>query len=176
MRHSSLHTQLREQRRARGLTQAALAAQSGTGRVTIARLEAGTPQDFRVGTLSRLCDALGLELAALPRGAQPAQETLIARARERMRRLDLRRRHAALAARLLAAPAPEATALVRRARAAVDRWESGRLCSEHYISRWRAMLSGPVRRIALSLLEYGDWTDALLQNTPWSFALDAPAA
>ncbi len=143
--------------------------------MTIARLEAGADQDFRVGTLSRLCEALGLELAALPRGGQPAQETLLARERERARRLDLRRRHAALAAQLLAAPGSDAAELIRRARANVDRWQREGLCSEHYISRWRRRLSGPVRRVALSLLDYDEWTDALLQNSPWNFALEPPA-
>lgn len=167
---------LRSTRRARGLTQAALAGLSGAGRVTIARLEAGAAQDFRLGTLQRICDALGMELAALPRGAQEMQEKLLARERARARRLDARRRHAALAARLLAMPAPQAAAMVRRARAAVDRWERKQLCSEHYISRWRALLTGPVRRVAAALLEHDDWTDALLQNSPWSFALEPPAA
>lgn len=176
MRHIPLHAQLRLQRRASGLSQAALAARSGAGRVTIARMEAGAAQDFRLGTVSRLCEALGLELAALPRGGLPAHETALARERERGRRLDARRRHAALAARLLAMRAPEAASMVRRARAAVDRWERDRLCSEHYISRWRQALAGPVRRVALALLANSDWTDALLQNTPWSFALEAPAA
>lgn len=170
-----LHAQLRAHRRSSGLTQAALAAKSGAGRVTIARLEAGSAQDFRVGTLSRLCDALGLELAAVPRGGLPAQETMLARERERARRLDARRRHAVLAARLLSAPAAEADDLVRRARAGVKRWERDQLCSEHYISRWRALLAGPVRRVAQSLLAYDAWTDALFQNSPWSFALE-PAA
>lgn len=176
MSNVALHGQLRQARRAKGLSQAALAARSGAGRVTIARLEAGAAQDFRVGTLARLCDALGLELAALPRGGQPAQETILARERERARRLDLRRRHAALAARLLAAPPSEATALIRRARANVDQWRRQLLCSDHYISRWHKMLSGSARRVALSLLAYDEWTDALLQNSPWSFALEPPAA
>jgi len=158
------------------MSQAALAAASGTGRVTIARLEAGSAQDFRLGTVSRLCNALDLELAALPRGGQSAQEKVLARERGRMRSLDLRRRHAALAARLLAAPAAEAAAMLRRARARVDRWERERLCSEHYISRWRAMLAGPARRSALALLDHNEWTEALLQNTPWSFALEPAAA
>ena len=157
------------------MSQAALAAASSTGRVTIARLETGSAQDFRLGTLSRLCEALDLELAALPRGGQNAQETLLARQHERMRRLDLRRRHCALAARLLAAPAAESAAMLRQARACVDRWERERLCSEHYILRWRAMLAGPVRRVAMALLEHNEWSDALLQNTPWRFALE-PAA
>jgi len=133
-------------------------------------------QDFRVGTLARLCEALGLELAAVPRGTQAARETRLARERQRARRLDLRRRHAALAARLLAMRASESAALVRRARAAVDRWERDELCSEHYISRWRARLAGPAPRAAAALLEHDDWTDALLQNSPWSFALEPPAA
>jgi transcriptional regulator with XRE-family HTH domain len=167
---------LRAARRAGGLSQAALAAKSGTGRVTIARLEAGAVQDFRVGTLGRLCEALGLELAAVPRGASAARETLLARERERARRLDLRRRHAALAARLLAMPAPEAAGLVRRARGCVERWERERLCSEHYISRWRERLAGSPKRAAAALLEHDAWTDALLQSSPWSFALEPPAA
>jgi transcriptional regulator with XRE-family HTH domain len=176
MRHSELHLQLRRQRRASGLSQTALAARSGAGRVTIARLEAGSAQDFRLGTLSRLCEALGLELAALPRGGLRAQETAIAREHDRARRLDARRRHAALAARLLAADPAEAAAMLRQARAAVDRWERDRLCSEHYVSRWREALSGPARKAALALLAHDDWTDALLQNTPWSFALEPAAA
>lgn len=176
MRQALLLAQLRSRRRASGLSQAALAAKSGAARVTIARLEAGSAQDFRVGTLARLCEALGLELAALPRGGLPAQETALARERGRARRLDARRRHAALAARLLATAPPEAASMLRRARAVVDRWERERLCSEHYISRWRKILAGPVRRVALALLAHDDWTDALLQNTPWSFALEAAAA
>jgi transcriptional regulator with XRE-family HTH domain len=176
MRNNALHGRLREARRAAGLSQAALAAKSGAGRVTIARFEAGAERDFRVGTLARLCGALELELAAVPRGGQPAQEILLARAQERARRLDLRRRHAALAARLLAAPPAEAAALVRHARENVDRWERDRICSGHYISRWRKMLSGAPRGAALALLAEDDWTDALLQNTPWSFALGPAAA
>ena len=63
-----------------------------------------------------------------------------------------------------------------RARAAVDRWERESLCSQHYVSRWRAMLAGPVEGVAKALLEPGEWADALFQNTPWAFALEPPAA
>jgi transcriptional regulator with XRE-family HTH domain len=173
---SPLPAQLRAAREALGLTQAALAERSGAGRVTIARLEAGAAQDFRVGTLERICGALGFEIAAVPRGAPDAHERVLARERERVRRLDARRRHAALAARLLAMPRAEAHAALRRARAVVARWERDRLCSGHYVTRWRAMLSGSPTRAAEALLAHGDWTDALLQNTPWSFMLERPAA
>jgi transcriptional regulator with XRE-family HTH domain len=176
MSYTPLPAQVRASRRQMGLTQAALATRSGTSRVTIARLESGAAQDFRVGTLSRLCKALGLELSARPTAdVQPALETLLARAQDRVQRLDRRRRHAVLAARLLAAPAPKAAALVAQARARVDRWERERLCSNHYVARWRAMLTEPVRHVARTLLETNGWTDALLQNSPWSFAHDPPA-
>jgi transcriptional regulator with XRE-family HTH domain len=174
MRHDSLTSTLRRARRAGGLSQAALAAKSGAGRVTIARLEGSAAQDVRLGTLERLCDALGLELSALPRGALAAAETRVERERARAHGLDARRRHAALAARLLAASPKEAAALLRRARAGVDRWERDGLCSAHYITRWRERLAGSPRHAALALLEFDAWTDALLQNTPWSFALALP--
>jgi transcriptional regulator with XRE-family HTH domain len=172
MRYNGFREPLRKARREKGLTQAALAARSGTSRVTIARLEAGSAGDVRVGTIASLCEALGLEIVAVPVGAGLALETLLARERERSRRLDLHRRHAVLAARLLAARRPQATALIVRARAVVDRWERERLCSRHYVSRWRAMLEGPAERVAQALLEPGEWRDALFQNTPWGFALE----
>jgi transcriptional regulator with XRE-family HTH domain len=176
MRYRALREALRSARRERGLTQEALAARSGTGRVTIARLEAGSAGDVRMGTVRSLCDALGLELAIVPAGSAAALETRLAREQEKGRRLDLHRRHALLAARLLSAPRKEAEALVARARATVDRWEREKLCSRHYVSRWRDRLAGPVDRVARALLEPGEWADALFQSTPWSFALEPAAA
>jgi transcriptional regulator with XRE-family HTH domain len=175
MRYYALRAPLRAARREKGLTQAALAARSGTSRVTIARVEGGSARDVRVGTIASLCEALGLEIAAVPAGARPALETLLARERERSRRLDLRRRHAVLAARLLSLRRPRAAALVASARAVVDRWEREGLCSRHYISRWQALLALPVESVAQALVAPGAWGDALFQSTPWGFALE-PAA
>jgi len=175
MRCEALRASLRAARRERALTQAALAARSGTSRATIARLEAGSARGVRLETIAALCEVLGLEIAAMPAGARPALETLLARERERARRLDLRRRHAVLAARLVAAPRPKAAALIARARQVVDRWERERLCSRHYSSRWKRMLAGPRERVARALLDPGEWRDALFQTTPWSFALGRPA-
>jgi transcriptional regulator with XRE-family HTH domain len=175
MRYDGLRAQLRRARRQHSLTQAALAARSGTSRVTVARLEAGSARDVRMGTVCRIGAALGVGLALVPLGSEGTLERLLARERERSRRLGRRLAHAALAARLLAARPREARALVATARAAVDRWERERLCSRHYVSRWRAKLAGPVGRVARSLLEAGEWTDALFQTTPWAFALELPA-
>jgi transcriptional regulator with XRE-family HTH domain len=172
MSYDAVRAPIRAARRARALTQIDLARRSGTSRVTVARFEGGTARDVRVGTVVALCGALGLELAAVPAGSVAALETLLARERERSRRLDLRRRHAALAGRLLAAPADEVQSLLARARGVVDRWDRERLCSRHYVTRWRAMLSGSPRRAAQALLAPGPWGDALFQNTPWTFALE----
>jgi transcriptional regulator with XRE-family HTH domain len=171
MRYSRLRAQLREARRRQALTQAALASRSGTSRVTIARLEAGSAGDVRLGTLCRVSEALGLEIAAAPVGAEARLQKLLARERERARRIDLRLAHAVIALRLLAAPPREAKALVATAWAVVDRWERDRLCSRHYLSRWRRMLAGSVERVAGSLVEESAWSDALFQTTPWAFAL-----
>jgi transcriptional regulator with XRE-family HTH domain len=167
---------MRRARRQQSLTQAALAARSGTSRVTIARLEAGSAGDVRMGTVSRVGEALGLEIAAVPRGAGPVLERLLARERERSRRLERRLAHAALAARLLGAPPREARALISAARAAVDRWERERLCSRHYVARWRGTLAGRVGEVARALVEPDEWTDALFQTTPWAFAFERPEA
>ena len=177
MRYSSLRARLRDARHRASLSQAALAARSGTSRVTIARLEGGFARDVRLGTIERLCAALDLQLAAVPAIAvePPVVETLLARERDKTRRLELRAAHAAIAARLLASPA-EASALIRTARAAVDRWERDRLCSRHYVVRWRAQLAGPAARVARALLEPGPWRDALFQSSPWAFALAGPHA
>jgi transcriptional regulator with XRE-family HTH domain len=174
MRYTRLRDQLRRARRQQSLSQAALAARSGTSRVTISRLEAGSARDVRLGTISRVGEALGLEVAAVPLGEEAVLERLLAREQERARRVDRRLAHAMLAARLLAARRAEAKVLIAAARAAVDRWERERLCSRHYISRWRAILGGPVERVARSLLQPDEWTDALFQTTPWAFALGRP--
>jgi transcriptional regulator with XRE-family HTH domain len=176
MRYETLRSQVRAARKQRALSQAALASQSGVSRVTIARFESGADQDFRFGAISRVCAALGLDLVAVASGTQAAHETSLARTREQVRRLDRRGRHAALAVRLLVEPASEAAAKLEGARANVARWERERLCSAHYITRWRRMLSGPVERVAQSLLRDDAWADALFQSSPFAFALERPAA
>jgi transcriptional regulator with XRE-family HTH domain len=176
MRYDGVRVPLVQARRSMALTQAALAERSRTSRVTIARVESGRGHDARLSTILGVCEALSLELRALPAGAQQALETRLARESERSERVERRRAHAALAARLLIAPGGEAGALVRRARAAVDRWEREGLCSEHYVSRWRALLRGGPRQVARAILEPGEWRDALYQNTPFSFALEREGA
>ncbi len=173
MRYTEIRQTLRAARVEKGMTQRELAESSGTSRVTIARIEAGSAGDVRMGTITSLCDALGLEIVLEPAGAGRALATRLAREQEKNRRLELRRRHALLGARLLCEPAPSAAALVSEARAAVDRWERENLCSDHYVTRWRTALAGPVESVAAALFSQTEWSDALFQNSPWGFALEA---
>jgi HTH-type transcriptional regulator / antitoxin HipB len=63
--------QVREEREAAGLTQAELAAAVGTSQPAIARLEAGGVSPT-LDTLSRVAEALGLELVVEFRSARVA--------------------------------------------------------------------------------------------------------
>lgn len=162
------------------MSQEALAKASGASRITIARLESGSEQDFRLGTLQRLCSALGLELSALPKGARladpaPSAQAPTNREGAKLRRLDARRRHAALAAALLAVNPEDAADMVRQSLAAVALWEQEGLHGGEHRARWRARLEGSVRTVALRLLEHNAQTDALLANSPWTFALEPEA-
>ena len=62
---TSLHDDLRTQRIALGISQSKLAELSGVSRPTIARLEGG--QDISLSNLNRISDALGMNLALLPK-------------------------------------------------------------------------------------------------------------
>jgi len=64
MKLSSVGSVIAQQRRARGLTLAALAASAGVGRSTLAALEAGKLPELGFAKVERLCAALGLVLEA----------------------------------------------------------------------------------------------------------------
>ena len=171
---------IKDARRRSGMSQEALAKASGASRITIARLESGSAQDFRVSTLQRLCSALGLELAALPKDSQPGSpvtspQVPATRKGPPLRQIDARRRHAALAAALLAVNPGDAADMVRQALATVALWEKEDRHGEEHRARWRARLEGSVRTVALRLLEHNAQTDALLANSPWTFALEPEA-
>jgi transcriptional regulator with XRE-family HTH domain len=66
MNLSSIGYLIAQQRRARGLTLAALASSAGVGRSTLAALEGGKLPELGFAKVARLCDALGLVLEARP--------------------------------------------------------------------------------------------------------------
>jgi transcriptional regulator with XRE-family HTH domain len=65
---------LKAWRARRGLTQQALAAKSGVGYASIARIETGE-QDPTIGMLERLAEALGVDAVALLVGPEDEKES-----------------------------------------------------------------------------------------------------
>jgi len=68
MKTAHIASAFRSQRKRLRLTQAQVAELASVSTVTISQLEAGRG-DVRLGTLSRLCEAVGLELVVRIRGA-----------------------------------------------------------------------------------------------------------
>jgi len=68
--------QVRDARKAQGLTQSALAAELGISRTTLYLLESGLVQDLGIRKVIRILDRLGLELATRPAGAPPTLEEI----------------------------------------------------------------------------------------------------
>ncbi len=67
---------IRRTRKQKRLTQAAVAAAVGIGRMTLSQIENGTIQEIGIRKVMRLLDYLGLELAVRPAGAPPTLEEL----------------------------------------------------------------------------------------------------
>lgn len=67
---------IRRTRKEKRLTQAAVAAAVGIGRMTLSQIENGTIQEIGIRKVMRLLDYLGLELAVRPAGAPPTLEEL----------------------------------------------------------------------------------------------------
>ena len=68
--------QVRDARKAQGLTQEALAAELGISRTTLSLLETGLVQDLGIRKVIRILERLGLELATRPAGAPPTLEEI----------------------------------------------------------------------------------------------------
>lgn len=68
--------QIREARKSRKVSQAALAKTLGMSRTTIGQIENGTVQEIGVRKLFRVLEFLGLELRVRPAGRPPTLEEL----------------------------------------------------------------------------------------------------
>jgi hypothetical protein len=98
----------------------------------------------------------------------------IALAQNAERLASLRRVHANLARALADPTEPEARALIERARQQIDLWESNQACSLVYVNAWRRVLRDPARSILLLAQGHKGMEDAMLQNTPFGFAIRDP--
>lgn len=151
-----------------GVSQAALARSAGVSRTVISKLEGESCGPVQTDILDRLMVALAVS-PFVASGPAPDHARELERLQHRYRLELQRNRHLRLAA-ALGAGDRNARALIKRARGRVRLWEERRTCSPFYIERWREILSGGHRHVALAMTSLGEWEDALFQNTPWSFA------
>lgn len=157
---------IREARLRKGLTQEDLARRAHVSRAVLSRLEQGKSKPVQSDTLDRLLATLELQPQIDPSNGVALRK--LARLEHEIKRLERRERHLRLALRI-AGDGSAAAALVARARQRVDLWRRNRSCSPFYIDRWSEVLAAPPREIAKKMASLGEWEDAMLQNSPWSW-------
>jgi len=75
---------------------------------------------------------------------------------------------------LLCATPAQQRKRIAAARREVDRWEAAGLCSQDYISRWRAWLDLPLPDLVRRMCSDAQgWGTAMRQNSPFAAALPA---
>jgi transcriptional regulator with XRE-family HTH domain len=157
---------IKEARLRKGLTQEDLAEKAQVSRAVLSKLEQGK-KPVQSDTLDRLLAALEVRPQIDPTGGEALRK--LARLEQEIKRLERRERHLRLAVRI-AEDESAAAALVARARQRVDLWRRNRSCSPFYIDRWSQVLALRPREIAKEMASLGEWEDAMLQNSPWSWA------
>jgi len=167
-----LGIQLREKRRAAGLSQIGAAQAAGVGRSTLIHIEHGR-KDIRLLNMLSIADAIGASFGL--QDAVPEQaERLRLRTEEALKLARRRQDHLKLAVDLALGSASALRAL-RDARDMVALWKRDATCSERYIKAWSGVLAGTPSQVARKIRGIDErWLDALLQNTPFSRALSAP--
>jgi transcriptional regulator with XRE-family HTH domain len=155
---------IKEARRRKGWMQEDLASKAQVSRAVLSKLEQGKSKPVQSDTLDRLLAALDLHPQV-----DGVDSRNLARLEHAIQRLERKERHLRLAVRL-AGDEAAAAALVAKARRRVDLWRRKRSCSPFYIDRWSRMLALPPRKLAEEMASLGEWEDALLQNSPWSWA------
>ena len=88
---------------------------------------------------------------------------------------ELRRIHAAVADQLQNPTTTRAKALIAQAERNIATWEQGHTCSPTYIRAWRRILRNPSSGLHRLMAGNAATVDAMLQNTPFGFALHDPA-
>jgi len=157
---------IKSRRRALQMSQEALCAKALVSRAVLSKLESERGDPVQTDVIERLLAALGVTVTVGP--GETASDKALERLRHRQREQERRERHLRLALELCANPG-KAGSKIRRALRQVDLWEQSRSCSRTYIERWRKVLSLDPRAAALAMTSFGEWENAMYQNSPWSF-------
>lgn len=84
----------------------------------------------------------------------------------------LRAAHIGIAHVLADSHSADAQALMQRAQDQIHVWEANKTCSPFYVRAWKRILRVPVERLRrLASEDRGGLQNALLQNTPFGFAM-----
>jgi len=96
-------------------------------------------------------------------------ERRAARAAQQQVELNRLMAHQQLGIELLCAEPAQLRRHIGAAQREVQRWEDRQLCSADYISRWRAWLALPVRKLVRQMCSEADgWGRAMRQNSPFT--------
>ncbi|HWH40186.1 MAG TPA: helix-turn-helix transcriptional regulator [Usitatibacter sp.] len=157
---------IKSRRSALRVTQEALCAKAQVSRAVLSKLESERGDPVQTDVVERLLAALGVTVTVGP--GESASAKALERLKHRQREQERRERHLRLALDLCANPV-KAGPKIRRALRQVDLWQQNRSCSRTYIEGWRKALSHDPRRVALAMTSFGEWENAMYQNSPWSF-------
>jgi transcriptional regulator with XRE-family HTH domain len=157
---------IKSRRAALGLGQDALCAKSRVSRTVLSKLESERGEPVQTDVIDRLL--AGLDAKITVSLGEPAGGKVEERLRHRLRQEEVRQRHLRLALDLSTNPRAAAPK-IRRALEQVALWEQRKSCSPQYIEGWRKALSAGPRGVALAMTSFGDWENAMFQNSPWSF-------
>jgi transcriptional regulator with XRE-family HTH domain len=158
---------IRAHRARKGLRQADLARSANVSRSVLSRLEGGKALPVQTDVLDRLFEALEFK-PRVSDSAAPDAARLQARLEQQAMREQQRARHLRLAVDFTA-DEQCAASMIAKAQERVALWRSKRSCSPYYIERWSEILALPPRRLGQAMASFGEWEDAMFQNSPWTW-------
>ena len=167
MLSSQIGRQIKSRRAALRISQEALCAKAQVSRAVLSKLESERGEPVQTDIIDRLLAGLDAKVT-VSLGEPMVNSKAEARLQNRLQQEELRQRHLRLAIDLCANP-KRAARKIARAIQQVDLWERRKSCSPRYIEGWRKALSLDPRGIALAMTSFGDWENAMYQNSPWSF-------
>ena len=159
---------LRAARESGKRSQEDVASAAKIGRSTLVHVESG--KGASLSKIMAIAHVLGADIVlAHPESAQVVRR--LARLEHDAKVQLAKEAHLRLAV-LMLGDAVAGKPLIDDAKKTVRLWRANKSCSEFYIKSWEALLSGSVREVGKSLGAIDErWSNALLQNTPFSSAL-----
>ncbi len=163
-----LGTNLRVAREFAKRSQEDVASAANIGRSTLVHVESG--KGASLSKIIAIANVLGVEVSLTDRESAQTMRR-IARLEQGVKIQSTREAHLRLAV-LMLGDAAAGKPIVDDARKTVNLWRANKSCSPFYIESWQKLLAGSVREVGRALGAMDErWSNALLQNTPFSHAL-----